>query len=58
VKEKGIDVALSSFPQILARFPQARMVIAGEGPERPSLDQQALSLGIRDSVDFFGMGIA
>lgn len=54
VKEKGIDVALSAFPGILARFPLTRMVIAGDGPERPPLDQQARSLGIRDSVDFLG----
>jgi glycogen(starch) synthase len=54
VKEKGIDVAISAFPRILARFPQTRMVIAGDGPERPSLEQQARSLGIRDSVDFLG----
>ena len=54
VKEKGIDVALSAFPQILARFPKTRMVIAGDGPEGPSLAKQARSLGIRDSVDFLG----
>lgn len=54
VKEKGIDVALAAFPQILRHFPQTRMMIAGDGPERPSLEQQTRSLGIRESVDFLG----
>jgi len=54
VKEKGIDVALSAFSKILARFPQTRMVIAGDGPEGSSLARQAQSLGIQDSVDFRG----
>ncbi len=54
VKEKGVDVAIAAFPRILERFPQARMLIAGDGPEGPLLDQQARSLGIRESVDFLG----
>ena len=54
VKEKGMDVALSALPRILARFPQARLIIAGDGRERPALDQQARSLGVQDSVDFLG----
>jgi glycosyltransferase involved in cell wall biosynthesis len=36
------------------RFPQARLSIVGEGPERVHLEEQAASLGLKDSVEFVG----
>lgn len=35
-REKGQDVALAALPQLRARLPQARLVLAGEGPEKSS----------------------
>jgi glycosyltransferase involved in cell wall biosynthesis len=35
--------------------PDARLVIAGEGPCREALERQAAALGVRDSVHFLGM---
>jgi glycogen(starch) synthase len=54
VAEKGFDLALSAFAIVLARFPGARLVIAGDGSERERLQQQMIALGLGDSVEFIG----
>ena len=54
VEEKGFDVALVAFASLLARYPEARLIIAGDGPARPDLEQQASTLGIWDAVEFTG----
>lgn len=52
--QKGLDVALSAFALVIDRFPKMRLVIAGDGPLRSALEQQAVRLGIRHNVDFVG----
>ena len=52
--EKGMDVALASFVSILARFPGARLIIAGDGVLRSDLERQAACHGIARAVDFIG----
>jgi glycosyltransferase involved in cell wall biosynthesis len=37
-----------------AMVPAARFILAGDGPERPSLERQAVTLGIADRVLFLG----
>jgi len=54
VAEKGVDVAIAAFASLADRFPTARLVIAGDGPVRAELQQQARSLGIADRTDFLG----
>jgi glycogen(starch) synthase len=54
VFEKGFDSALTAFASIVERFPQVRLVIAGDGPARTSLAQQAAKLGLTNVVDFVG----
>ena len=54
VPDKGFDVALAAFAAIAHRFPRLRLVIAGDGPARSSLENQAAALGIARSVDFVG----
>ncbi len=39
--EKGFDTALQAFAQIRKHFPAARLVVAGDGPERAALEQLA-----------------
>jgi glycosyltransferase involved in cell wall biosynthesis len=45
--EKGHDVALDTVRALLARFPSLRLVVAGDGPLRPSLERAAATLGDR-----------
>lgn len=40
--------------QAAAQVPEARFVLAGDGPERPSLEAQARGLGLGDRVIFLG----
>jgi glycogen(starch) synthase len=54
IAEKGIDLAVSAFASLAPSFPDARLVIAGDGPERAGLERQAGDLGIADRVDFLG----
>lgn len=52
--EKGIDLALAAFPQVLQRFPRARLTIAGNGRLRSELERQAAKESISHAVDFVG----
>ena len=52
--EKGFDLVLSAFGSIIRRFPEARLVIAGDGPERAALETQATDQGISEAVEFSG----
>lgn len=54
VPEKGFHVLLDAFRLILDRTPRAKLVIAGEGPQRRALEEQAASLGIAQHVYFKG----
>jgi glycogen(starch) synthase len=54
VAEKGFDSVLPAFATVLNRFPTARLVIAGDGPERQRLIQQTIELGLGSSVEFLG----
>jgi glycogen(starch) synthase len=54
VRDKGFDVAVSAFATVRRRFPKARLVIAGDGPARAELEQQAAEMGVREAVDFLG----
>ena len=54
IAEKGIDLAVAAFASLSARYPDARLVVAGDGPERERLERQAAALGIADRTDFLG----
>ncbi|HEX9659366.1 MAG TPA: glycosyltransferase family 4 protein [Rhodothermales bacterium] len=51
---KGFDVAFRAFASIARRFPRSRLVIAGDGEQRATLEQLASELKIRELVDFLG----
>jgi len=53
-KEKGFDLAIQAFSIIRAHFPEARMIIGGNGPEKSSLYELAHSLGLTDNIEFLG----
>ncbi len=52
--EKGHRTLLTAWPLVLAKVPDARLLIVGEGSERDSLEEQASSLGISNRVVFTG----
>lgn len=52
--EKGLDVLLSAWPQVLARVSDAYLILVGEGNQRLSLETQAQGLGLADRVLFVG----
>jgi glycosyltransferase involved in cell wall biosynthesis len=52
--EKGVDVALRAHAAVLARRPDAQLVIVGEGAERPRLERLAAELGIDHAVEWTG----
>jgi colanic acid/amylovoran biosynthesis glycosyltransferase len=54
IAKKGIKMALRAFAKFLADHPKAKFVIAGEGPQREELEDFAMELGIRESVEFCG----
>lgn len=54
VPEKGFDTAIGAMPSVLARFPTARLIIAGDGIARQDLEQRVRSLGISSAVEFCG----
>ncbi len=49
-RQKGVDVLLRAFARVEARYPEARLVLAGDGPDRPALEQLARSLGLRRAM--------
>jgi glycogen synthase len=54
IPAKGFDLAVSAFSILFERFPNARLVIAGEGPARSPLEAQVASLRIGNTVEFAG----
>ena len=54
VGKKGVDVALRAHAITRERFPDVRMIVAGDGPERQQLEALALDLGLAGCVTFMG----
>lgn len=54
VRDKGFDVAIEALPAILARWPRLRVTVAGDGPERASLQNRVRALGLEKAVEFAG----
>jgi glycosyltransferase involved in cell wall biosynthesis len=54
VPQKGLDVLIRAMKPIGDAAPDARLLIAGEGPERPVLERMAHDLGLEDRVSLLG----
>ena len=54
VYEKGVHLLVRAAPRILAEYPEARIIIAGKGPEGTNLERQAYQLGVANRVNFIG----
>lgn len=53
-EQKGFDLLLRAFVLIAARFPAWDLVIVGDGPERPALEQMVRDLGLAQRVVLAG----
>lgn len=53
IRKKGVDVLLEALRMIVLRAP-CTLVIAGDGPERESLERQVAQLGLAGHVRFVG----
>jgi phosphatidylinositol alpha-1,6-mannosyltransferase len=53
---KGADTLISAMPHLLRTVPDAVLVLAGEGEDRPRLEQLARDSGVADHIHFlFGL---
>ncbi len=53
---KNLEMLIDAWPEVLAEYPRARLVVAGSGEAtyRYELERLATSLRCRDSIDFTG----
>lgn len=51
---KGIGDLVSAFAEISRHYPEAQLLVAGDGPEKERLLEQAGALGVRERVAFLG----
>lgn len=54
VYEKGVHLLIQAMPQVLQECPQARLIVAGKGPEAENLKLQAEHSGVAGQVSFIG----
>jgi glycogen(starch) synthase len=54
VHEKGFDVLLDAIPAVADRFPDLSVRLIGDGPERFSLEQRTIGLGLKERIEFLG----
>lgn len=52
--EKNLAMTLRVFARVARDHPDARLTIAGDGPDREPLEALAIDLGIKETVDFPG----
>jgi glycosyltransferase involved in cell wall biosynthesis len=54
-RKKGHAELLEAIPAVLARFPEAHFVFAGDGPQRENLERRIAKLGLGGSVHLLGL---
>ncbi|MGC8816322.1 MAG: glycosyltransferase family 4 protein [Candidatus Hadarchaeum sp.] len=54
IRPKNVDVLLRAAAILKEEFPELRVGVIGDGPERGNLEKLADELGIRKNVEFFG----
>jgi len=51
---KGLPILLEAVARLAPEHPDIELLLAGDGPDRPALEQRAADLGITDRVRFLG----
>ncbi|MFT5728348.1 MAG: glycosyltransferase involved in cell wall biosynthesis [Desulforhopalus sp.] len=54
VEKKGIEYLIRALPTIIAKYPEQRLVIIGDGPLRQHLEELCCSLEVAHAVNFEG----
>ena len=54
VPDKGFDLVVDALASIVRVVPDIRLTIAGDGTEKPKLEQQARRLNVHDKIVFTG----
>jgi len=54
VAQKGMDLLVEAIPMVLAGFPSAKFIIAGEGPHKEAVVNRANELGVGHAIRFMG----
>jgi glycosyltransferase involved in cell wall biosynthesis len=44
--EKGLDTLVNAWSSVRATYPKARLILIGEGPQRPALEERIKALGM------------
>lgn len=52
--EKSIDKVIDAFALAAKKVPNIKLLIIGDGQERPALERLATDLGIKNKIDFLG----
>ncbi|NLY69310.1 MAG: glycosyltransferase family 4 protein [Clostridiales bacterium] len=53
-KEKSVDYLIETWAEEFRDEPRFKLIVVGDGPERPALEKLAGSLGVTDKVIFVG----
>jgi glycosyltransferase involved in cell wall biosynthesis len=54
VPKKGVDVLLEAMTRVVVELPEARLLVAGDGPERGEIEAAVRRLGLSASVELLG----
>jgi colanic acid/amylovoran biosynthesis glycosyltransferase len=54
IEKKGLELSVRAFAAFLKRYPRATLKIAGDGPQRGSLEKLAIELHLEDKIQFTG----
>lgn len=54
IQAKRIDLIIETFAVLAEKHPEMSLIIAGEGPERSTLEQQAHHSGFGNRIEFIG----